>query len=45
MEGTVVKRFVFVMHRQRQAKQDAERGRLRRGGRNLPRAAIHYEDS
>jgi len=24
---------------------DAERGCLRQGGRNLPKAAIHYDDS
>ncbi|NLI92224.1 MAG: hypothetical protein GX434_08490 [Peptococcaceae bacterium] len=30
------------MYRQREAKQDAERGCLRHGWRNLPRAAIHY---
>lgn len=32
------------MDSQRQVKHDAERGCLRHGGRNLPKAAIHYVD-
>jgi len=32
------------MDSQRQAEHDAERGFLRQGGRNLPKAVIHYVD-